>query len=412
MRTLAYNARLATRSMRLLDKKTRNSLLFKLAHQIRLRESEILEANALDMKNAKDYPKALQDRLLLNESRIEAMAQAVEEIAQQEEVIGVIEKKFTRSDGLEVQRVRVPLGVILMIFESRPNVVIDAAALALKSSNCMILKGGKEAQHSNEVLGRIIHEAIGGELPKECIQVLPSTERSHVEELLSLNEYIDVVVPRGGEQLIKYVYENAKMPVIAHYKGLCHLFIDKSADKDEAINIILNAKTQRPGVCNAVETLLLHQDIVESLGVEIVKALENKKTRVKVDSLFNSLASTNYELASDEDWHTEYLDNIISVKVVSDVDEALEHIETHGSHHTEGIVSKDSENIKKFILCTDSSCVVVNASTRFNDGGELGLGAELGISTSKIGVYGPMGAEQMTTCRYLVIGKGHVRESK
>lgn len=409
MKILAQKSRLATRRMRLLDKKTRNSLLLKLAHLIRLKESEILKANALDMENAKNYPQALQDRLLLNETRIEAMAQAVEEIAQQEEVIGVAEKKFTRNDGLEIQRVRAPLGVILMIFESRPNVVIDAAALALKSSNCIILKGGKEAQYSNEILGKIIHEAIGDELPKECIQVLPSTERSHVKELLSLNEYIDVVVPRGGEKLIKYVYENAKMPVIAHYKGLCHLFIDKSADKDDAINIILNAKTQRPGVCNAVETLLIHKDLVETLGIEIVKALENKKTRVKVDSLFNSLASSNYEMASEEDWQAEYLDNIISVKVVSNIDEALEHIEIYGSHHTEGIVSRDSENIKKFILSTDSSCVVVNASTRFNDGGELGLGAELGISTSKVGVYGPMGAEQMTTSRYIVTGNGHVR---
>lgn len=409
MKTLAQNAKAASRKMRLLDHKTRKSLLLKLSHLIRLRESDILRANELDMKNAQEYPSALRDRLLLTAQRIEAMALAVEAIAQQEDVVGKIEKSFTRPDGLQVQRVKVPLGVILMIFESRPNVVIDAAALALKSSNCIILKGGKEAQHSNEILGRIVQEAIQNELPAACIQTLSSTDRNHVEELLSLNESIDVVVPRGGEKLISYVTENAKMPVIAHYKGLCHLFIDKSAKKEEAINIILNAKTQRPGVCNAVETLLIHHDIAPTLGVEIIKALESKNTLIKVDSLFNALADTNYQLAREDDWQTEYLDNIISVKVVSDVEEALEHIEKYGSHHTEGIVSEDEENIKKFILSTDSSCVVVNASTRFNDGGELGLGAELGISTSKIGVYGPMGAEQMTTYRYIVTGTGHVR---
>ena len=409
MKIFAQKAKLATRKMRLLDSKTRNSVLCKLAHTIRLKEKDILLANAKDMENAKDYPPALRDRLLLNSNRIESMATTVEEIARQEEVIGQIEKDFTRNDGLQIQKVRIPLGVILMIFESRPNVIIDAAALAIKSSNCIILKGGKEAQYSNEVLGNIVQEAIKDELPLECIQVLSSTERSHIDELLSLNEYIDVVVPRGGEKLISYVYEKAKMAVIAHYKGLCHLFVDKSARIENAMEIIINAKVQRPGVCNAVETILIHKYVVETIGIKILNELEKNNTEIKVDSLFNSLASTNYTLATDVDWETEYLDNVISVKVVGDVDEAIEHIERYGSHHTEGIISEDSANIRKFVLSTDSSCVMINASTRFNDGGQLGLGAELGISTSKIGAYGPMGAEQMTICRYIVTGQGHIR---
>lgn len=409
MKALAHKAKLATRQMRLLDNVTRRTLLLKLAHLIRLKEKDILLANGKDMANAHSYPAALQDRLLLNEARIEAMASSVEEIAGQSEVVGLIEKECKREDGLQIQRVRVPLGVILMIFESRPNVVIDAAALAIKSSNCIILKGGKEAQYSNSILGEIIQEAIKDELPAECIQVISSTERGHIDELLRLNQFIDVVVPRGGEQLIKHVYQNAKMTVIAHYKGLCHLFVDKSAKAENAKNILINAKTQRPGVCNAVETLLLHQDIVDTLGLELLKSLESKQTQIRVDALFNSLTGCRYPLAQEQDWDTEYLDNIISVKVVAGVDEAIEHIEQYGSHHTEGIISEDKESIKKFVLSTDSSCVVVNASTRFNDGGELGLGAELGISTSKIGAYGPMGAEQMTTYRYIVTGQGHIR---
>ncbi|MFA5582710.1 MAG: glutamate-5-semialdehyde dehydrogenase [Bacteriovoracaceae bacterium] len=409
MKLLAQKAKSANKKMRLLDDKTRNSLLLKLAHTIRLKEKDILLANSKDMKDAGDLSEALRDRLLLNIDRIESMATTIEELAQQKEVIGHIEKEFIRSDGLHIQKVRIPLGVILMIFESRPNVIIDAAALAIKSSNCIILKGGKEAKHSNEILGNIVKEVIKDELPLECIQVLSSTQRGQVDELLSLNQYIDVVIPRGGEELISYVYEKAKMAVIAHYKGLCHLFVDKSARVDHAKEIIINAKVQRPGVSNAIETLLIHKDIVETIGIEILNELEKHKTQIRVDSLFNSLASTNYPLASDVDWETEYLDNVISVKVVGDVDEAIEHIEKYGTLHTEGIISEDSANIKKFILSTDSSCVMINASTRFNDGGQLGLGAELGISTSKIGVYGPMGAEQMTTCRYIVTGQGHIR---
>lgn len=409
MRTLAQKSKQSTAAMRMLDNSSRKNLLLQLAQTIRTRKNDIKNENQKDMDNAKEYPEALRDRLLLNDDRIEAMARSVEEIAAQEDVVGKIEKEFRRDDGLLIQKIRVPLGVILMIFESRPNVVIDAAALAIKSSNCLILKGGKEAQFSNQILGEIIQETIKNVLPISCIQVLSSTDRSQVDELLKLNQFIDVVVPRGGEKLIEHVYENAKMPVIAHYKGLCHLYIDESAREDFAKDILINAKTQRPGVCNAVETLILNKKVVKTLGVHLLHALEEKKTKIKVDKVFNELTGLHYEVADELDWDTEYLANILSVKVVESLDEALEHIEKYGSHHTEGIISENSENIKKFVLATDSSCVVINASTRFNDGGQLGLGAELGISTSKLHSYGPMGAEQMTTLRYVVTGEGHIR---
>lgn len=409
MRSLAQKSKQSTAAMRMLDNSSRKSLLLQLAKTIRSRKNDIQNENRKDMDHAKEYPEALRDRLLLNADRIEAMARSVEEIAAQEDVVGKIEKEERRDDGLLIQKIRVPLGVILMIFESRPNVVIDAAALAIKSSNCLILKGGKEAQFSNKILGEIIQNTIKDVLPTSCIQVLSSTDRAQVDELLKLNQFIDVVVPRGGEKLIEHVYENAKMPVIAHYKGLCHLYIDESAREDFAKDILINAKTQRPGVCNAVETLILNKKVVNSLGVKLLSALEEKNTKIKVDKVFNELTGLHYEVATELDWDTEYLANILSVKVVENLDEALIHIEKYGSHHTEGIISESSENIKRFVLATDSSCVVINASTRFNDGGQLGLGAELGISTSKLHSYGPMGAEQMTTLRYVVTGEGHIR---
>lgn len=409
MRTLAQQSKHSAPAMRMLDHSSRKSLLTSLAQNIRARKNDIQNENQKDMDNAKDYPEALRDRLLLTQDRIEAMARSVLEIASQEEVVGKVEKVMRREDGLIIEKVRVPLGVILMIFESRPNVIIDAAALAIKSSNCLILKGGKEAQYSNKILGEIIQDSMKGILPTSCIQVLSSVDRTQIDELLGLNQFIDVVVPRGGEKLIEHVYENAKMPVIAHFKGLCHLFVDESAREDFATEILINAKTQRPGVCNAVETLLIHQNVVKTLGVNLLKALEEKQTSIKVDENFNKLAGTHFPLAVEEDWNTEYLANTLSVKVVKDLNEAIAHIEKYGSHHTEGILSENRENINKFILATDSSCVVVNASTRFNDGGQLGLGAELGISTSKLHSYGPMGAEQMTTLRYIVTGEGHIR---
>jgi glutamate-5-semialdehyde dehydrogenase len=346
---------------------------------------------------------------MLDEARIEDMAKGVKAIATQDEVVGEFYKEFTNDEGLRIKRQRVPLGVILMIFESRPNVVIDCAALALKSSNAIILKGGKEAKHSNEILGKIIQDTLEGRLPIESVQVLASDSREEVNELLQLDEYIDVVIPRGGEKLIEHVYKNAKMPVIAHFKGLCHMYLDKDADLTKALDLVINSKTQRTGVCNAIETLLIHEDLPADFKKKLVKELESKGTELRVDDSFIKSSGMELKLATDEDWATEYLDNILSIKTVTSIDEAIDHIDQYGSFHTESIVSESQSAQEEFMSRVDASCVAINASSRFNDGGQLGLGAELGISTTKFHAYGPMGAEQMTTSRYVIVGDGNIR---
>lgn len=412
MKQLAENAKKASKSLRSLDHQTRRKILDALADELGKRKSQIIEANLKDLEFAKqsNLNAAMTDRLKLDEKRIEDMVSGVRSIAEQEEVVGSFYREFTQTNGLHIKRQRVPLGVILMIFESRPNVVVDCAALAIKSSNAIILKGGKEAKHSNEILGEIIQDTIKAYIPKEAVQTLASDKREVVDELLDMDEYIDVVIPRGGERLIEHVYKRAKMPVIAHFQGLCHMYIDKTADLDMAQKLVINAKTQRTGVCNAIETLLVHKDLLPSLAQKLTKALKEKGTELRVDTEFMQYAGEDLKQALPEDWSTEYLDNILSIKTVNNIEEAISHIDNYGSHHTECIVSQDEESQKKFLSEVDASCVVVNASTRFNDGGQLGLGAELGISTTKIHAYGPMGAEQMTTTRFVVVGEGQVRE--
>jgi len=304
----------------------------------------------------------------------------------------MVVESHTRADGLLVQKQRIPLGVIGMIFESRPNVVVDGAALAIKSGNAIILKGGKEAQYSNRKLFEIIHHSTASVLPEGSISLIET--REDVAEILKLDQYIDLMVPRGGSALIQYVKANATMPVVAHDKGLCHLYVHADCEVD-AEAIVLNAKTQRPGVCNALETLILHE-----------KFPHNEK-------ILNALKAAGVELkhpATDVDFATEWLDKKISIKMVSNHLEAIEHIKKYSSHHTEAILAKDPKVIEDFLNSLDASCIAINASTRFNDGGELGLGAELGISTSKLHAYGPMGASEMTTTRFIVTGNGHVRK--
>ncbi len=297
-----------------------------------------------------------------------------------------------------------------MIFESRPNVVIDCAALAIKSSNAIILKGGKEAKHSNEILGQIIHQSIAKYIPTESVQVISSEDRNQVTDLLKMKQYIDVVVPRGGEKLINFVYENASMPVIAHFKGLCHMYIDKEADLKKALTLTINSKTQRTGVCNAIETLLVHQDLLNDWSPILTQELQKRGTELRVDERFLKASKANLTEATESDWQTEYLDNILSIKTVNNLEDALKHIATYGSNHTECIVSENHDTNNRFLSCVDASCVMINASSRFNDGGQLGLGAELGISTTKFHSYGPMGAAQMTATRYVVMGDGHIRK--
>ncbi len=411
MLNLAKKSKQASRSLRGLDTQKRKDILFKLADSLEANKDRVIEANKKDLAYAEEtnLSAALKDRLMLDEKRIQGMAQGVREIAEQPEVVGQFSDEFKNKEGLTIKRQRIPLGVILMIFESRPNVVIDCAALALKSSNAIILKGGKEAKHSNEVLGAIITEALGEDLPKESVQVLASDSREEVNTLLSMDEFIDVVIPRGGEKLIEHVHKNAKMPVIAHFKGLCHMYLDKEANLDKAVDLVMNAKTQRTGVCNAIETLLVHKDIVDKIASPLSEKLLEKNTELRVDEKFMKAANKELKEATDNDWATEYLDNILSVKTVDSIDEAIAHIDQYGSFHTEGIVSEDKSACEKFQRNVDASCIAVNASTRFNDGGQLGLGAELGISTTKFHAYGPMGAEQMTTTRYVIEGQGHVR---
>jgi glutamate-5-semialdehyde dehydrogenase len=411
MKKFALKSKEASKALRSMNHTTRKEVLNSLADNLESRAGEVIEANKKDLSYAEkiNLNQALKDRLLLTIERIKDMANGVRSIANQDEVVGQFYQEFTNDAGLKVKRQRVPLGVILMIFESRPNVVIDCAALAIKSSNAIILKGGKEAKHSNEILGEIIQETLIGKLPKESVQVLASDSREEVNSLLELDEYIDVVIPRGGEKLIEHVYKNAKMPVIAHFKGLCHMYIDKKADLSKAYDLVLNAKTQRTGVCNAIETLLVHEDTIAEFAPVITKMLKEKNTELRVDDKFAKACGVDLKSATDEDWKTEYLENIISIKTVSSMDEAIEHIDRYGSFHTECIVSEDENAQSEFLSRVDASCIAINASTRFNDGGQLGLGAELGISTTKFHAYGPMGAEQMTTSRYVIVGNGNIR---
>lgn len=411
MKKLANKSKLASKELMKLDHATRKKVLQEMGKALLKRKDDIKDANALDLANAEasGLSKAMIDRLKLDDSRIEAMVEGVRAIAEQDEVVGTFHGEFKDSAGLTIKRQRIPLGVILMIFESRPNVVVDCAALAIKSSNAIILKGGKEAKFSNEILHKIIHEAISPFIPGDSVQVLASDKREVVNELLELNEYIDVVIPRGGDKLVKFVHENAKMPVIAHFQGLCHMYLDQKADLNKAMKLVLNAKTQRTGVCNAIETLLIHKDLLPKLAKSLTQELQAKGTELRVDKDYMLASGTELKAATNEDWSTEYLDNILSIKTVSSLSEAIAHIDQFGTYHTECIVSEDPKACEEFIRSVDASCVMVNASSRFNDGGQLGLGAELGISTTKLHAYGPMGAEQMTITRYVVTGDAHIR---
>ncbi|MFT6632092.1 MAG: glutamate-5-semialdehyde dehydrogenase [Bacteriovoracaceae bacterium] len=386
----------------------RTNALKSIADSLKTNIDQIIKANEKDLFNAKELnvSTALLDRLKLNKERIMEMVSGVLSIASQNQVVGEITETQTREDGLIIEKQRIPLGVIGMIFESRPNVVIDCSCLAIKSGNCIILKGGKEANESNRILTEIVRKAIKEFIPEDVVQLIDS--REDVASLLQQVGLVDVIIPRGGEKLINYVYENSKVPVIAHFKGLCHIFIDQSANLDNALKIIINAKTQRPGVCNAMETLLLHKELPQSFRDNLLSELIKKGTEIRVcENTIHSNSKVN--VANDIDWDTEYLANILSIKTVENLEMAITHIQSHGTHHSEAIVSNDQESINQFLSQVDASSIMINASTRFNDGSEYGLGAELGISTTKLHAYGPMGAKEMTTLRYLVKGNGHIR---
>jgi glutamate-5-semialdehyde dehydrogenase len=406
---MAQRAKKASEELARLSTSAKNSILKNMAKEILKRKKEILRANKRDVASAKKkgLSKALIDRLTLNPSRIENMAKSLRGVVSLPDPVGRIMKTTRRPNGLVIKKVRVPIGVIAMIYEARPNVTVEASGLAFKSANAIILKGGSEAQNSNLIITKILNGI--KDLPENAIQLVKTTSRKAVKELLRLDDYIDLVIPRGGEGLIRMVKETSTIPVIAHAKGLCHTYVDGDVDLDMAERIVYNAKVQRPGVCNALETLLIHRNIAKRFLPRMAKRLEEVGVEIRGDSRTRKILP-QIKKAKEIDWQTEYLDLILSIKVVKDLAEALDHIARYGSGHSEAIITKNKKAQERFLKEVDASAVFVNASTRLNDGGEFGLRAEIGISTQKLHARGPMGLEELTTYKYLVYGKGQVRK--
>ncbi|MDD2448460.1 MAG: glutamate-5-semialdehyde dehydrogenase [Sulfurimonas sp.] len=388
----------------------KNSILREMANELRAQTKEIVKANALDMVDAEknNLSTALKDRLLLDDSRVEAMAVAIEEIAALKEPVGRVLDGWITEEGLKIEKVTIPIGVIGIIYESRPNVTSDTAALCFKSSNVCVLKGGKEAEHSNKAIAKALQSVLAkNDLPTALVSLLEDSSREGVAKLIKMDKYVDLIIPRGGAGLIKYVSENATVSVVKHDKGQCHTYIDKDAKLDNAIAIAINAKTQRPGVCNALETLLVDEKIAE-MALPKIKA-EFDKAHTELKGCSRTRAIIDVKEATEEDFDTEYLANILNIKVVDGVDGAIEHIIRFGSGHSESIISENITTAEKFLNAIDSAVVYVNASTRFTDGGSFGFGAEVGISTNKLHARGPMGIEGLTTYKFKIYGSGQTR---
>jgi glutamate-5-semialdehyde dehydrogenase len=408
---LAQKSREASRHLASLDTNKKNGLLLSMAEELLNHEKEILSANEIDIQHGKEkgLSLAMLDRLLLTPDRLTAMAKSVRDVVDLPDPVGKLTDMRIRPNGLQVSMMSIPLGVIAIIYEARPNVTSDAASLCIKSGNAVILRGGSEAFNSNQAIIKALNAGIEKQnVDPSIITFVPTTDRDAMLELLKLDQYIDLVIPRGGEGLIRFVAENSRIPVIKHYKGICHLYVDKDADLDIAVRLLIDGKTSRPGVCNALETMLVHKDIAEKFLPMAGKALAKKK--VEIRGCAKTLAILpNAVAATEKDYDTEYLDLIISSKVVNSYEEAVEHIQHHCSDHTEVIVTNNLKTSQRFIRDINSSSVMVNASSRFADGGEMGLGAEIGISTSKLHAYGPMGLESLTTKKFVVIGDGQTR---
>lgn len=408
---LAKAAKAASHALTTASTAQKNQALEFLAQHLLNQQARVLEENAKDIEaaSAMGLSSASIDRLRLTPARIEAMVTGLREVIALQDPVGRLEDESVRPNGLKIARMRIPLGVICIIYESRPNVTIDAGALCIKSGNTPILKGGKEAFHSNMVLVELMREALAqAGLPKDCVQAVASSDRAVIATLIRREQDVDLVIPRGGESLIRYVTENATVPVIQHYKGVCHVYVHADADLKMAEAIVVNAKVSRPGVCNALETLLVHEDAAQEFFASLVPALSAKGVELRGDARAMQLAPTMLP-ASESDWDEEYLALILAVKVVSSYDEAVTHIRKHSSNHTESIITRDLALGERFLRDIQSSCVMLNASTRFNDGFELGLGAEIGISTSKLHAYGPMGLEELTARKFIVLGQGQTR---
>jgi len=408
---LCQQARIASRQLAQMGETEKNQLLLAMADALVAATPEILQQNQLDMQNAlaNQLAEAMQDRLLLTSERILSLANAVRQIANLPDPVGQIRQLVPRPNGIQVGKMRIPLGVIAMIYEARPNVTADAGALCLKSGNAVILRGGREALNSSLAIAKVLQQVlVEHRVNPAAISVLPVPDRDVLLQLLQQDSFVDLVIPRGGEGLIRFVSDNSRIPVIQHYKGICHLFVDKAADFDKALALLLNGKTQRPGVCNALETLLVHADIATTFVPLAGAALQAKNVEIYGCAKTLQHLPTAIAAASDQ-FDTEYLRLAMSVKVVDSFAAAVAHIEQHSSGHTEVICTQDISRAQRFIKQINSAVVMVNASSRFSDGGELGLGAEIGISTSKLHAYGPMGLESLTTEKYIVIGDGQVR---
>ena len=409
---LGKKAKEAARRLAQLSSEEKNRALLRMAESIEGQKEILLKENKQDLELAgkERLSAALLDRISLDGNRVAAMAKGLREVAALPDPVREIVKMWRRPNGLQVGKMRIPLGVIAMIYEARPNVTADAAALCLKSGNAVILRGGSEAHFSNRAIGDILQRACAGtRVPQDAVQVIESKDRAMVHELLQLEDYIDLVIPRGGEELIRAVAANSRVPVVKHFKGVCHVYVDNEASLEMAERICTNAKVQRPAVCNAMETLLVHEGIATTFLPAMIAKLQAAGVEIRGCESTCALAP-GVKAASESDWTTEYLDLILSVRVVKDMDAAIDHIERYGSQHTETIVTSDYQKAREFLDRVNSSAVLVNASTRFNDGGELGLGAEIGISTSKIHAFGPMGLEELTSTKFIVLGDGQIGE--
>ncbi len=409
---LAESARAASRALAMVDAETKNRALHAMAHAVLGAKTEIVKVNAKDVEaaTAAGQSKALIDRLTLNDERVEGIAKGLQEMAHLEDPIGDVLREWTRPNGIRIRQIRVPLGVIGMIYEARPNVTAEAAGLCLKSGNAVILRGGSEAFHSNKILIELISAAASkAGIPADAIQMLPPQDRRSTRVMSQLKGLVDLIIARGSEEMINDISAHATVPVLGHGRGVCHVYIDKAADMDKAVNIAFNAKVQRPGVCNAMESLLIHEhmmwDILPKITGKYIKAGVEMRGDERVVGLIPQAHT-----ASDRDWGTEYHDKIVSIKVVDSLDEAIEHINKYGSGHTDSIITEDKQAAAKFEKAIDSSCVMVNASTRLHDGGVFGFGSEIGISTQKLHARGTMGLRELTSTKYIVEGTGQIRE--
>lgn len=410
---IAKAAKKASYQMALISTQEKNSALLAMAKALTDRKDFLINENKRDLMAAQKQGlnKALTDRLTLNDKTISEMSQSLKATATLKDPVGAVLNTFKRPNGLLIKKVRIPIGVIGIIYESRPNVTSDCIGLCLKSGNVAILKGGREAAYSNSAIYRVLRDALKGTcIPSEAINLIDSTERQAWSFLLGLDQYVDLIIPRGGEELIEFVAKNSRIPVIKHYKGICHTYVSNNADLNMAHKICYNAKVQKPGVCNAMETMLVHRDVAIRFLPRIIDEMKKAGVEIRGCPITRRIIKKGIKKATAKDWDTEYLDLILSVKVVENLKEAIDHINVHGSHHSDAIVTENSKEAGEFLKSVDSACLYVNASTRFTDGYQFGFGAEIGISTDKLHARGPMALEELTTYKYVVYGKGQIRQ--